>query len=198
MVPVHPDVFSTGMVLSAVFSTALGADSIPTSDDYASRVREAEDGPPHNNFSGIARTPDGHLWITMWWGGLARFDGVRFTSFSKKTTPGLEPDRAQPVFAARDGALWPGLGRGGAARRHGDSFESVAPLALSAKAALPTRSFAGDAKGAVWFGYGPGAATFVHADTEGRGWVRARTFSCDFSPRPPDPFPPSAFTPSHP
>ncbi len=187
----------TGAVFSAPNSAPGEADAIPVSDDYALRVWEVEDGLPNNNISSIAQTPDGYLWLSMWWGGLARFDGVRFTSFLKETTPGLESDRVQTVFVARDGALWVGLARGGVARGNGHRFETIVPLAPSTAPTLLTSSFAEDAEGAVWFGYvpdseafrwlngtlssfsekqgiGPGVATFVHADKQGRVWFASK------------------------
>src|SRR5208282_6809791 len=90
--------------------------AIPVSEDYVLRTWETDDGLPNNRVSGIAQTPDGYLWLATG-GGLARFDGVRFTTFLKDSTPGLESNRMSSVFAARDGALWVGLDRGGVARR---------------------------------------------------------------------------------
>ena len=127
-------------------------ENIPVSEDYILRTWEIEDGLPSNRVLGIAQTPDGYLWLATL-GGVTRFDGVRFTTFQKETTRGLESDRVQSVFASRDGSLWVGFDRGGVARRDGDRFQVIAPVAPGTEPAGWTTSFAEDASGAVWFGY---------------------------------------------
>ena len=59
----------------------LAEDARPDSNEYVLRAWDMEDGLPHNSVSGIAQTPDGYLWLATR-EGLARFDGVRFTSFN--------------------------------------------------------------------------------------------------------------------
>ena len=51
---------------------------------YTSRTWQTEDGLPHNVVQAIAQTPDGYLWVGTP-SGLARFDGVHFTTFDAKT-----------------------------------------------------------------------------------------------------------------
>ena len=57
---------------------------MPTQRDPAAA---AEQGLPENTVESIAQTPDGYLWVGTQ-EGLARFDGVRFVSFSRRTEPG--------------------------------------------------------------------------------------------------------------
>ncbi|MEO7098290.1 MAG: two-component regulator propeller domain-containing protein, partial [Luteolibacter sp.] len=125
-------------------------DSIPVSEDYVLRTWGVEEGLPSNRVTSLTQTPDGYLWVGTL-GGLARFDGVRFTTFHAENTPGLESDRVDALFTARDGNLWVGLDRRGVAWRVGDRFHVIAPLAPLMTGW--TTSFAQDASGAVWFGY---------------------------------------------
>ncbi len=125
-------------------------ESIPVSNDYILRIWGMEEGLPSNRVTSLTQTPDGYLWVGTL-GGLARFDGVRFTTFHAENTPGLESDRVDALFTARDGSLWVGLDRRGVARRVGDRFHVIAPLAPLMTGW--TTSFAQDASGAVWFGY---------------------------------------------
>ena len=45
--------------------------------NYFSRSRKTENGLPDNAVTAVAQTGDGYLWIGTY-GGLVRFDGVRF------------------------------------------------------------------------------------------------------------------------
>ncbi|MEO7098157.1 MAG: two-component regulator propeller domain-containing protein, partial [Luteolibacter sp.] len=125
--------------------------SIPVSEDYVLRTWGMEEGLPSNRVTSLTQTPDGYLWVGML-GGLARFDGVRFTAFHAENTPGLQSDRVHALFTARDGSLWVGLDWSGVARRVGDRFHVIVPSAPLMKTEWTT-SFAQDASGAVWFGY---------------------------------------------
>jgi signal transduction histidine kinase/ligand-binding sensor domain-containing protein len=125
-------------------------DSIPVSEQYVLRTWGVDEGLPSNRVTSLTQTPDGYLWVGTL-GGLARFDGVKFTTFYTEKTSGLESDRVQALFTARDGSLWVGLDWRGVARRVGDQFHVIAPVAPHTTGW--TTSFAQDASGAVWFGY---------------------------------------------
>lgn len=175
---------------------AATADAIPVSEDYVLRTWEVDAGLPSNQVTGIAQTPDGYLWLSTS-GGLARFDGVRFTVFDKTSTPGLESNHMWAVFVASNGDLWLGLEKGGVARRHGGGFERIVPVPPRLSPVSWINSFAEDADGAVWFGHasvakvarwqsgrisefsadegvGPGVETFVRADTAGSIWFSTK------------------------
>ena len=170
----------------------LAPDTIPVSNDYVLRNWGVYDGLPSNSINGIAQTPDGYLWVATRH-GLARFDGLRFTSFFKKDTPGLESDFIKSAFAARDGSLWGGLGRGGVVRLSEGHFQPIISPLPATEQTQWTSSFAEDAEGGVWFGYapdlkllrwkdgkltsfssedgvGPGIDTYVYADVKGAIW----------------------------
>ena len=51
-----------------------------------------EDGLPQNSVNAILQTRDGYLWLGTF-GGLTRFDGVKFTIFNTGNTPGLKSNR---------------------------------------------------------------------------------------------------------
>jgi ligand-binding sensor domain-containing protein len=173
----------------------VSVDAIPVSEDYFLRTWDADDGLSNNQVFGLAQTPDGYLWIATG-GGLARFDGVRFTTFLQDSTPGLESSSPMTLFVARDGALWIGLGRGGVARMSGGRFEPIVPCAPATVPSL-TSSVAEDAEGAMWFGFypdqkivrwrdgtlstflggngvGPGGFSFVQADGSGKVWFTTK------------------------
>jgi diguanylate cyclase (GGDEF)-like protein len=84
---------------------------------------QTEQGLPQNTVQAMLQTRDGRLWVGTG-GGLARFDGARFTTFETSPVPDLS---ARPIFGfmeAADGALWIGHSRG-ATRYSGGRFERV-------------------------------------------------------------------------
>ena len=139
----------TALALQAVNAFAAEVDAIPVSADYILRTWGADEGLPSNRVTGLTQTPDGYLWMATQ-GGLARFDGVRLTTFHSESTPGLESGRVTAVFTARDGNLWVGMDGGAVARRVGDRFQMITS---GEERAGPVISFAQDTAGAVWFGY---------------------------------------------
>ncbi|MCX6930417.1 MAG: triple tyrosine motif-containing protein [Verrucomicrobia bacterium] len=73
--------------------------------DYTIQKWQTEDGLPQSSVLAIEQTPDGYLWLATF-GGLARFDGVRFTVFDTGNLPGLPSNRLARLFVDREGALW--------------------------------------------------------------------------------------------
>jgi transcriptional regulator with PAS, ATPase and Fis domain/ligand-binding sensor domain-containing protein len=90
---------------------------------YLHRAWGAEDGLPQSSITGIVQTRDGYIWVGTW-GGLARFDGVRFTLFQTANTPGLNSDRIVCLFEDTRGVLWIGTETAGLARYKDGAFTS--------------------------------------------------------------------------
>jgi ligand-binding sensor domain-containing protein/signal transduction histidine kinase len=74
-------------------------------DDYLLDVWNSENGLPDSSVTAIAQTPDGYLWLGTY-NGLARFDGVRFTSFDPANTPALAHARIRRLSVDSRGTLW--------------------------------------------------------------------------------------------
>ncbi|MEZ0215677.1 MAG: two-component regulator propeller domain-containing protein [Rariglobus sp.] len=137
------------VAFSAVDPLPVEVNTTPVSADYVLRTWGVDEGLPSNRVMSLTQTPDGYLWVATQ-GGLARFDGVRLTTFHSEVTPGLESDRVTAVFTARDGNLWVGMDGGAVVRRVDGRFQAITP---GEERAGPAISFAQDASGAVWFGY---------------------------------------------
>ncbi len=73
---------------------------------------QSEQGLPQSSVTAIAQTRDGYLWLGTE-GGLARFDGIHFTTFEKNTTPGLAGNSITSLLVDRNGTLWIGTHSGG-------------------------------------------------------------------------------------
>lgn len=71
----------------------------------------SESGLPQNSVQAMAQTSDGYLWFGTQ-EGLGRFDGMRFTTYTRHNTHGLASSFIQTLVAGRDGSLWIGTDSG--------------------------------------------------------------------------------------
>ncbi len=82
------------------------AGSLPVFAEYRFDSWTTDDGLPQNSVREIAQTPDGYLWFTTF-DGVVRFDGVKFTTFSKNNTKGIVNNRFSGIYySAKDDALY--------------------------------------------------------------------------------------------
>jgi len=79
---------------------------------YVARTWTIEHGMPQNSANALVQDNRGYLWVATF-GGLARFDGVRFEVFRAAEEPGLASDRITALFETTDGELWIGTERSG-------------------------------------------------------------------------------------
>ena len=77
-----------------------------SSEEYLVRTWQTDDGLPQNWVSSICQTADGYLWIGTRYGGLARFDGVRFASFNPENTRELKDVQVEHIQLDKTGTLW--------------------------------------------------------------------------------------------
>ena len=78
---------------------------------YKVDVWQTEQGLPLNTVQTLLQTRDGYLWVGTA-GGLARFDGVRFTTYDSSQAPDMA---SQPIFGLMEDAqqnLWIGHSKG--------------------------------------------------------------------------------------
>ncbi|RLE34156.1 MAG: hypothetical protein DRJ61_05760 [Acidobacteria bacterium] len=84
------------------------------SHQFITRQWTTNDGLPQNSVNAILQDAQGYLWIATY-GGLARFDGVRFEMFESADNPGLPNDRILTVSSSNDGRLSVGTEESGIA-----------------------------------------------------------------------------------
>jgi len=77
---------------------ALALDPSIANTQYGVGAWLSDDGLPQNWVGAMAQTPDGYLWFATE-EGVARFDGVRFTTFLERKSIGA-------LLVTRDGSLW--------------------------------------------------------------------------------------------
>ena len=114
-------------------------------------------GLPQNSVTAILQTRDGYLWLGTF-GGLVRFDGLKFTVFEGGSGSGLRSNRILALFEDRAGALWIGTERGGVTRYANGAFTTY-----TEQDGLPfdnVWSISEDPQGRLWFGTSRGLAVY--------------------------------------
>lgn len=142
---------------------------------------QTEQGLPLNAVQSLFQTRDGYLWVGTG-GGLARFDGARFTTFDSAQAPDMA---SQPIFGLREdaqGNLWVGHSKGAALYRNG-----VFQVGISQEVTASRRvwSFAQAADGVVWAATENGlvrwerGVTKLYQQTDGLPTNRLRSVAFD-------------------
>ncbi len=103
----------------------LGASLGALQPGYSIQTFQAEQGLSQNNINAILQSRDGYLWLGAY-GGLIRFDGVRFTAFDTANTPQLQNSRITALSEGEDGTIWIGHETGDVTRLRAGRFEPVA------------------------------------------------------------------------
>ena len=122
---------------------------------------QTEQGLPQNAVSALQQTGDGYLWVGTL-GGLARFDGVRFTTFDPAEFADIASLPVMGLMQDAQGTLWIGHNKGAARYRNG-KFERA--FAAPAKADQRVWSFAQDRAGVVWAATNHGLARWQNGRT---------------------------------
>jgi ligand-binding sensor domain-containing protein len=138
---------ATGLLCVALPSpAALALDPGKSLTQYVHTAWRTEDGLPQSAVTKILETSDGYLWVGTQ-GGIARFDGVRFTVFDHTNTTALHDDFVSDLVEDSHGTLWIATANGGVTSFRNGVFshlDSVGPRAGISLAATPD--------GSVWVG----------------------------------------------
>jgi len=109
-----------------------------------------ENGLPQNSVNDILQTRDGYLWLATF-GGLVRFDGVRFVVFDT-STDGIRSARARRLHEDAHGTLWAGTDDGMVIRYRDGRFRTY-----GRRDGLPfaaAHDVDDDAQGHLWIAWG--------------------------------------------
>jgi len=129
------------------WSLRLGAVEEPA-PAYFFQVWGTDDGLPQSSVAALVQTQDGYLWLGTY-GGLVRFDGVRFVVYDADRTPGLLSSRVTALYEDERGRLWIGHENGSVTVREGGVFRPVP---------VPT-------------GWGTGKVLAIVEDEQGEIWL---------------------------
>ena len=114
---------------------------------YVANNWSIQEGLPQISVLSIAQDRDGYLWVGTQ-GGLTRFDGVRFTSFTPDSEPQLPGVWVRALLVDRDGKLWIGTYKGLAVYANG-RFAAVPTADPAAHSALDVYALAQLDNGAI-------------------------------------------------
>jgi ligand-binding sensor domain-containing protein/signal transduction histidine kinase len=117
--------------------------------EYLIDVWGTDEGLPSNIVTGIVQTPDGYLWCSTY-GGVVRFDGVRFVRIGPDDKTNREAARVLCLHVDQQGQLWMGTDGAGVMRYAGGTFTTFAEPPGSP--ANSVRSIVEDTSGALWLG----------------------------------------------
>ncbi len=134
------------LVLAGAWASAAPSDDEP---GYLIRNYTSDDGLRNETIFNVAQDADGYLWCATY-GGLARFDGVRFTVYDPDTTPSLGSRVITSVWADRQGRLWIGNQDFELVLRERGEFRRVEmPLAEDGRPSL-VQNVSEDRSGRIW------------------------------------------------
>ncbi|HKY21413.1 MAG TPA: two-component regulator propeller domain-containing protein [Vicinamibacterales bacterium] len=118
--------------------------------------RQAQ-GLPQNTIRSLIQTSDGYIWVGTK-GGIARFDGVRFTTYGNRQNTQLRENEIWTMAETDDGSLWIGTyGRGLSRLKDGKLTVYTTAQGLVNNF---VSSVAADKDGAVWIGTDVGLSRF--------------------------------------
>jgi ligand-binding sensor domain-containing protein/signal transduction histidine kinase len=116
---------------------------------YLPRTWQTDEGLPDNRVQALAQTADGYLWVGTH-EGLARFDGLEFTTFDGQNTPEIRGASITALCAARDGSLRIGTEHGAVVQWRNGQFSAL-PGASGLEGHSIHAIYAGR-DGATWIG----------------------------------------------
>lgn len=141
------------LLLSPALGQTFGAQSLVGRSQQS--IWQDRDGLASNTINALARTHDGYLWVGTV-DGLARFDGIRFTTFDSNNTPELKNSWITALLEDRAGNLWIGTNGGGLVRLAQGRFTNYTITATtappSAKSPDIILCLLEDRAGGLWLG----------------------------------------------
>jgi ligand-binding sensor domain-containing protein/signal transduction histidine kinase len=142
-------VFLAALMLLGTSPLAAAVDPTRSLTQYTQDVWGTDAGLPPASVTAIAQTADGYLWLGTE-EGLARFDGIRFTTFDTHNTPALKTNQISTLLVDAQKRLWIGTEGGGLTLLSNGKFVTFSSHeGLSNDAIL---SLYEDARGVLWVG----------------------------------------------
>jgi ligand-binding sensor domain-containing protein/signal transduction histidine kinase len=129
-------------------------------NQFGHQVWLTENGLPQNTVQAIIQTRDGYLWIGTQ-EGLARFDGLSFTVFDKKTTPALKSNDIRSLQEDRQDRLWISTSYGLVCLHNGQFTSFTESEGLPDNSVGPVVE---DTNGNVWIGTAGGLTRFENGN----------------------------------
>lgn len=166
-------ILSMALLLAAMFALALrpGAALEPGRriSQYGHQIWQTDSGLPQNTVRAMLQTRDGYMWFATR-GGVARFDGIAFTTFNRRNTPALRSDDVRSLMEDGHGNLWISTSNGLTEMRAGRAEEQGDSVVLYTTAdGLPDNSVWSvfeDKEGGIWAVTAAGLGRFAQGKFE--------------------------------
>ncbi|MET0753703.1 MAG: two-component regulator propeller domain-containing protein [Pyrinomonadaceae bacterium] len=114
---------------------------------YRSDSWTTENGLPQNTVTSILQTQDGYIWFGTF-GGLVRFDGIKFKIFNTINAPAFKTNRITGLSEGKDGTLWIGGQNGSLLSYKDEIFTPIVEKPVAQR--TPLFTICPDKNGAVW------------------------------------------------
>ena len=124
---------------------------------YRSEIWTTENGLPQNSITAILQAKDGYIWFGTF-GGLVRFDGIKFKIFNTINAPAIKSNRITALYEDKNGTLWIGSQSGNLISYKDEIFTSVLEPPILPRAAI--FFICVDETGAIWIPGGEGLQKF--------------------------------------
>lgn len=147
------------LFLSRLQAVAATNDSVEIERAFRVRSWSKDAGLPDNRVLSLLQTRDGYLWIGTPF-GLARFDGVTLTPFTRGTHPEMPSDHCHTLVEDGEGLLWIGTEQG---LLCWDGQQFLRPPVAAGLATGPVTLIAAAKEGGLWLGRG---SHLQHSQTE--------------------------------
>ncbi len=134
-------------------STARGLDPTKRPGQYVHQTWDRTHGLPQVSVTGILQDREGYLWVATQ-EGLARFDGIRFEVFDRRSHEAITVNYLVALTEGADGSIWGATEGGGLVRHHEGRIEVYD--SGDAAGLESAESLAGGADGTLWIGTGSG------------------------------------------
>ncbi|MBN2383896.1 diguanylate cyclase [bacterium] len=144
----YSSIMTTAMFLVVCSMVCWALDPVKSISQYNFDIWNTERGLPQNSVIEVIQTRDGYIWVATE-EGLARFDGIRFTVYDKKTTPAITDNYINDLYQTRSGVLWLGTKDGLIKMEQGIFSQVQVPHALDD---AEINCFFEDSQGTLWIG----------------------------------------------
>jgi len=97
------------LIWSIIVPAAAGTFS--SGNNFVIEFWQTSEGLPEHSITAVVQTSDGYLWLGTF-GGLVRFDGSKFTSFTPAQFPALPSPSIVNLYSEKSGRFWISTTRG--------------------------------------------------------------------------------------
>jgi signal transduction histidine kinase/ligand-binding sensor domain-containing protein len=145
----HFSVVAMAVLLATVCRNDAQVIELAKAKEFLINSWDQADGLPSTRVNGVARTWDGYVWLATH-GGLVRFDGDRFTTFTTNQISALHTNIVTSLRVDDVGTLWLGTADGSLVRSDTNGFSRIELPEIKWSGSHWFNSIAGDSASELW------------------------------------------------